>query len=169
MKDTDWVPVGRIGRVFGVRGWVKVISFTDPVEEIFEYSPWRLQTAYETREFANVAVGHTKGSELTAKLATEHTREEARALTGATVLVKRTDFAALEAGEYYWVDLIGLRVVGRNGFAFGHVKNIMETGANDVLVVAGERERLVPFVLGDVVLDVDIAGGLIQVDWDEEF
>ena len=84
---------------------------------------------------------------------------------GADVAVHRRQLPAAEAGRYYWVDLIGLSVVNREGIALGTVIALMETGANDVLVVQGERERLIPFVLGRVVLDVDLEAGVIEVDW----
>ncbi len=93
-------------------------------------------------------------------------REQAATRVGCDIAVLREDLPDAEDGTYYWADLEGLRVVNRDGAELGKVAYLMETGANDVLVTAGERERLIPFVAGEVILDVDFAKGVITVDWE---
>jgi 16S rRNA processing protein RimM len=93
-------------------------------------------------------------------------RDQAAARVGCDIAVLREDLPAAEDGTFYWADLEGLRVVNRDGAELGKVAYLMETGANDVLVTAGERERLIPFVVDKVILDVDFAKGVILVDWE---
>ncbi len=130
--------------------------------------PWTLRhrgaeqvvEAVEGREQGKGLVGHWQALE---------TRDHAEALVGAEIWVSRDALPPAKAGEYYWVDLEGLRVVGVDGFQFGRISYLFSTGSNDVMSVIGERERLIPFLRGDVVKHVDIDAGLIQVDWDPEF
>jgi 16S rRNA processing protein RimM len=104
-----------------------------------------------------------------AKLATVNDRDEARVLVGADIAVDRCQLPALAKDEYYWNDLVGFDVVTQNGASLGRVTGLMETGANDVLVVSGDRERLVPFIRNRVVLEVDAEARRIEVDWDPDF
>jgi 16S rRNA processing protein RimM len=96
-------------------------------------------------------------------------RDAAEALAGAEVWVPRSALPKPKPGEYYWVDLEGLRVVNREGIELGKVSYLFETGANDVMVVAGERDRLIPFLTDQFILDVDFEAGLVTVDWDADF
>jgi 16S rRNA processing protein RimM len=162
------VTMGRVSGVYGVRGWLRVHSDCEPAEGLLDYSPWQLRTAGGWRSHA-LESGRVHGSGLVAKLATVDDRDQARGLVGADIAVDRNQLPALAVDEYYWTDLIGLEVVTRTGESLGRVTAIMETGANDVLVVSGERERLVPFIRGRVVLGVDAGAGRIEVDWDPEF
>ena len=157
--------VGRIGGLHGVRGGVKVVSYTEPREQLLQLSPWHLRRPDGVEASLTVVSGSAEGKRLVARLKGVADRDDARAWLGADVAVHRRQLPAAEAGRYYWVDLIGLSVVNREGIALGTVIALMETGANDVLVVQGERERLIPFVLGRVVLDVDLEAGVIEVDW----
>ena len=113
--------------------------------------------------------GRRHGKGLVAMLEGWENREAGRSLLGVQIAVDRSQLPALAPGEYYWADLIGLRVVNRNAVELGRVDSLMETGSNDVLVVRDDRERLIPYVPGDVVLDIDLASGLIRVDWDPDF
>lgn len=96
-------------------------------------------------------------------------RDQAMALAGLNVAVRRDQLAVLEQGEYYWSDLIGLKVFTRDGVDMGRVKALLETGAHDVLVVAGERERLIPYAPPEIVKRVDLDAARIVVDWDPDF
>lgn len=160
--------MGRIGAPFGVRGRVRVSSYTDPPEAIFGYSPWRVTKGASSALFRDIE-GRRQGSGLTAMLADDQTREGVADLRGAEIAVARSSLPGLVDGEHYWVDLIGLEVVNQDGVCLGAVKSLMETGANDVLVVKGERERLIPYLPEQVIRDVDIDAGRIAVDWDPEF
>ncbi len=110
-----------------------------------------------------------QGKGLVAKLKGCDDRESARDLIGALIQVRRGDLAELEPGEFYWADLLGLKVETLSGTELGAVDNLLETGANDVLVVRGDRERLIPFLQGQVVHDVDLDKQRIRVDWDPDF
>jgi 16S rRNA processing protein RimM len=162
------VTMGRLSGAFGVRGWLKVRSDCEPVEQLLEYSPWQIETS--TGWCSHVLVeGKAHGSGLIAKLADIDDREQARQLAGADIAVDRSLLPALAEGEYYWNDLIGLGVVTRDGQELGQVSGLMQTGTNDVLVVSGERERLIPFIREQVVLAVDAEARRIEVDWDPDF
>lgn len=162
------VNVGRVSGVYGVRGWVRVRSDCEPMEQLLAYSPWQLGSGGGWRAYV-LETGRAHGPGLVAKLASVDDREQAKALVGADIAVERGQLPALTDDEYYWNDLVGLGVVTRDGRELGRVTGLMETGANDVLVVGGERERLIPYIPGQVVLRVDTRAGRIEVDWDPEF
>jgi len=158
------VVLGRITGVYGVRGWVRIFSDTEPRENILRYSPW-----YVDGEPRKVAEGRRHGKGLVARLQGCDDRDQAAALVGREIAIRRDQLPPPSADEFYWADLEGLRVVTLDGVALGEVSHLFATGANDVLVVRGERERLLPFVWGPVIADVDFGAGLIRVDWDPEF
>ncbi|WP_295887458.1 ribosome maturation factor RimM [uncultured Thiohalocapsa sp.] len=158
------IQLGRIGAPHGVRGWVRVFSDTEPPENIFAYQPWLVGDT-EMR----VVEGHRHGKVLIARLAGCDDRDAAAALTGLAVAVRRSQLPPPQPDELYWVDLEGLRVETTAGADLGQVSHLLPTGANDVMVVAGERERLLPFVWDEVVKDIDFERGRILVDWDPAF
>lgn len=160
--------MGRVSGAYGVRGWLRVRSDCEPAEQLLGYSPWQLKTACGWSSHA-LQAGRRHGSGLVAKLAAVDDRDQARALIGADIAVARNQLPLLADGEYYWNDLIGLGVVTRHGESLGRVTGLMPTGANDVLVVSGERERLIPFIPEQVVLTVDTEARRIEVDWDPDF
>lgn len=167
--------VGRISAVHGVKGWVKVYSHTDPMENIFDYQPWHL---LENGVWTPVKLTgkRRQGKGLVVGLDGIDDRDRAqRELVGREIAVAREQVPAAGECEYYWRDLIGLRVRLDDGRDLGRVTGLMETGANDVLVVRGDsdsldqRERLLPWAPGDVVLDVALDRGEMRVDWDPDF
>lgn len=160
--------VGRISGLFGVRGWVKVFSHTEPRERVLEYQPWLVEQAGTVREL-RVNDGRAHGKGVVALIDGFDTRDAAATLVGATIRIPRAQFAPLDEDEFYHADLEGLDVVTKEGHPLGQVDHLFETGANTVMVVRGERERLVPFTPGVAVLEVDLEGRLITVDWDPEF
>lgn len=162
------IVLGRVTGLFGVRGWVKVFSNTQPREGIVKYSPWQLRLGDEWRSFV-VADGQAQGKGVIARLEGVDDRDAAAALMGADIAIWREQLPPPEEGEIYWADLEGLAVETVEGRTLGKVSYLLETGANDVLVVQGERERLIPFVREQVVKEVDLQGGRIVVDWDPEF
>lgn len=162
---TQPVVLGRIAGLFGVRGWVKVYSYTEPREALLGYRHWLLSDNDGWREAA-VAEGRRHGKTIIARIEGYIEREQAAGLVGAEIAVPRKELPETEAGHYYWSDLEGLKVVHRDGTELGRVAHLLETGANDVMVVKGERERLIPFVMSDIVLDVDLEQGRIDVDWE---
>ena len=157
--------LGRIAGLFGVKGWVKVFSYTQPREAILEYDRWCIKQG-DTWQATRVAEGKRHGKSVIARLDGIEDRDAATDLIDCDIAIERDDMPATDDGRYYWSDLEGLKVVHRDGTELGHVAYLLETGANDVLVTGGERERLIPFVAEKVILDVDIAAGVITVDWE---
>lgn len=162
------VTLGRVLGPWGVKGWIKVLSFTDPLENIVDFPTWVLDLGGD-RQVVELEDGRAQGDQVVAKLASSPDREAAQALSGAQILVARASLAPCADGEYYWADLEGLRVVTQAGADLGVVERLFGTGSNDVMVVRGGRERLIPFIEEQVVKDVDLAAGHIVVDWDPEF
>lgn len=167
--------VGRIGAAHGIRGWVKVHSFTDPLENILDYQPWTLRGTEGERP-VKVTASRWQGKQLVVQLDGESDRTRAEAnYCGREVLVPASVLPVLPADEFYWRDLIGLRVQLVDGRDLGKVTSMMETGANDVLVVRGDSdsidrsERLLPWLPDKVVKQVDTDAGMMTVDWDPEF
>lgn len=169
--------VGQIVGVFGIKGWLKVKSFTEPADNVLHYAPWYLSLpqglkCFEVQGFAVRPQGAV------VKLKGVDDRDQALALGKASIQVERAQLVELAEGEYYWSQLIGLRVVSQFGGVeqdLGVVHSLLETGSNDVLVVRGDEisidqgERLIPYLPGQFVLAVSLELGNIRVDWDPEF
>lgn len=171
MNQNDASPVervllGHVASVHGVKGWVKIHSYTDPRDAIFDYQPWLLGDAESA---TTVLEGKTSGKYLLARLKGVSNREEAEALAGQKIAVARDSLPPLQDSEFYWADLVGLEVLNQDGSALGRIREMLATGANDVMVVSGERDRLIPFVMGLYVSQVDLDQGVVTVDWDAEF
>ena len=169
MENQDYIVVGRINGLHGVRGWVKVFSHTQPRKNILSYSTW-----YLLRDGQWVATelldGRPQGKGIVAKLKGFDDRDQSTALLTTEIGIRREQMSKAAANEYYWADLQGLKVINVEGIELGVVDQLMETGANDVLVLKdGDTERLIPFVLGQFVLDVALDQGVIKVDWDPDF
>jgi 16S rRNA processing protein RimM len=162
------IQLGRVVGVFGVNGELKLESHTEPRSAIFSYQPWLLRSAGGERELAGVR-GRDTGRNIVARFPGVDGRDQAQAMIGAEIWVRRAQLPPPAAGEYYWVDLEGLAVETTDGVALGHVSHMLATGANDVMVVAGERQRLLPFIIGQYVHSIDFAAGTIVVDWDPDF
>lgn len=163
------VLLGKVVGVHGIRGEVKLESYTEPRMQIFRYQPWQLGAATGPRIIAG-SRGRTQGKGIVATLPGIEDRDAAAALIGSEIRVSRSALPKAGPDEYYWTDLEGLEVVTVEGRALGAVSHLIATGANDVLVVKdAERERLIPFVPGQFVTAVDLEGGRITVDWDPEF
>lgn len=162
------VLMGRVVGVFGVRGWLKIESYSNPRDRLFRYRPWLMgregvlveATPLELREQGKAVVMHLQGCD---------SREQAELRLGEEIWVPRSALPPPGPDEYYWVDLEGLAVETVEGIALGRVSHMIATGANDVMVVQGDRERLIPFTLGHAVHEVDIEGGRVKVDWDPDF
>lgn len=168
-SNDDYIVVGRISGIYGVRGWVKVYSHTQPRESILNYSPLHLSMNGEWRAVA-LENGRTHGKGIVAKFEGCDDREAAAALMNTTVAIRREQLPQAAPGEYYWADLQGLSVHNLDGVELGKVSHLLETGANDVLLVKqGQTERLIPFVQGQFVTDIDLERGVMTVDWDPEF
>ncbi|MDT7524542.1 MULTISPECIES: ribosome maturation factor RimM [Idiomarinaceae] len=172
---SETVVLGQLGAVYGVKGWLKVQSYTDDAEAIFTYSPWQIviqgkQQTVTVEEWRR----HNKG--LIAKLAGIEDRDQAHLMTGADIIIPAEQLPELPADEFYWRDLIGMTVVNTDGYNMGVVDQIMATASNDVMVVKannndafGRTERLIPFIQSQYVQSVDKTAQRIIVDWPSDF
>jgi len=169
-SDTPGAPLvmGRIAAPYGVKGWVRVVTFTEAPENLLAYTPWYLQLE-DRWKAVELLDGHVHGKGLVVQLAGCDDRDAAAALRGTEVGIYRSQLPAPDDDEYYWSDLVGLQVFTTDDRLLGVVDHLIETGANDVLVIRGERESLVPFIRGQVILSVDLEAGVIRVDWDPDF
>jgi len=187
-----YIVVGLVQAHFGVKGWVKVISFTRPPREILTFESWSFVNADQSKKGLGVSnktqlgdsvddcdrsldllESRAQGKGLIARLSGIESRELAESLIGAAIVIHRDQFTQLDEGEYYWTDLVGLRVSNKTGHEFGTVDHLVETGANDVMVIrkiedSGQSmEVLIPWA-GQYVLDVDLESGDMLVDWDAD-
>ena len=168
------IRLGSINGSHGIRGWVRVFSHTDPMEAILDYSPWVLRKGREVKE-VTVSEGRLSGKRLIARLADVESRDIADALIGYEIHVAQEALLELERGNYYWFQLEGLAVRNREGTVFGRVDHMLETGANDVMVVKptessiDNQDRLIPYVMEEVVAEVNQEAGEVVVDWQVDY
>ena len=161
--------LGKVHGAFGVRGELKLESFTQPKPAILLYQPWILRDAQGRERELTGASGRETNKGLVAVFPDVADRDAADALRGTEVYVPRSKLPPPQAGEYYWVDLEGMRVVNQQGVDFGTISHLFSTGANDVLVTHGDRERMIPFLEPDYIQSIDFDAGLVTVDWDADF
>lgn len=151
-----------------MRGWVKVYAETRDRSEVLEFKRWYLRRA-DGWQALKVITGRVQSKGIIAQLEGVVGCDQARLLVGTEIAVRRADLPPAEPGTYYWDDLVGLKVVNLEGIEFGTVSHLFETGgANDVVVVQGERERLIPYTK-DAVKKVDLKARVLHVDWDADF
>lgn len=162
------IAVGRFGSPFGIKGWIKVISYTDPIEQILQYVPWYLDK--DPKKVLKNVKGQLHGKQLIVHLNDCHDRDQAKAYTNLEIYINREQLPSLSEEEYYWHDLLGLEVINQQNILFGKIKNIFATGSNDVLVVEDEngKERYLPYIEG-VIIKVDLQKKQLSVDWDADF
>jgi len=159
----ELICVGHILGAQGIKGWVRVFSNTSPRENIVNYGPWLLEQGEQLKS-VDVS-GRLQGKNVIARLDGIEDRNQAEALTGCRIMIEAAQLPGLEAGDYYWSELIGLKVETLQGEMLGTVSSMLETGADDVMVLSGDRERLIPFVIDDIVREVDLDAGRMVVDW----
>ena len=163
-----WVILGRVSGVFGVKGWLKVQSYTEPRDNIVGFGAWTLRMNGVDHAF-EVEDGHSHAGSVVAKLHGVDDREQAREWIGADIVVARERLPAIAEGELYWTDLEGLEVRTTTGIVLGKVDHLLATGGNDVLVLDSAPQRLIPFVVGAVVKEVNLESGHIVVDWSPDY
>lgn len=160
------ITVGRLVGVHGLKGWLKVFSHTRPRTAILDYSQWQVG---DPPQMMKLAEGRESGSRILVRLQGIDDRDAAAVWVDQPVRVAREQLPEAGPGEYYWTDLEGLSVTTVDGELLGQVQQLLETGAHDVLVVRGDRERLIPFVMEQVVRSVDLEAERIVVDWDASY
>lgn len=162
--------LGRVLGAFGIRGEAKLESWTQPRAAIFHYQPWIVRDPQGRERELSGVLGRESGRFLMATLPGVTDRDVVEAMRGSEIHVPRSALPPPRPGEYYWVDLEGLRVVTVDGIGLGTVSHVFATGANDVLVTRDdERERMIPFVQPQYVTSVDFEAGVVTVDWDADF
>jgi 16S rRNA processing protein RimM len=159
--------IGSFGKTFGVRGWLKVNSFTHPKRNILDFGSWLIKKGDFWREIIPED-SCARSKDIIAKLPGCNSPEEARCFTNIKIAVWQNQLPKLRSDEYYWRDLIGLRVFNLQNIDFGFVKDLISTGANDVLVVLGDRKRLIPY-LSSVIIKVDLEEKKIMLDWQQDW
>lgn len=168
MRENNKVIMGQLARPYGVHGWIKVVSFTDPIENLLLYKSWQIQHRGNW-QLMTVQSGKLHGQFLVVKLEGLDNPEAAKHYTNDRIAVEREALAPLKKGDYYWCDLIGLRVVTTDHLELGTVTSLLATGSNDVLVVKDkDRERLIPY-LSSVVRSVNLEEKIILVEWEADF
>jgi len=166
--EHDLITVGKIASPYGVRGWMHVYSYTDPISNILNYIPWLIGKDEQWQKY-EIEQGRPHGKGIVVRLPSFSDRDQAAMLTGALIAVRKSQLPPPEKDEFYWFDLVGLQAVTLQGHILGVVDSILETGANDVLVIKGEREHLVPYVKKQFIKEVNLNKGVIIVDWDPDF
>lgn len=172
-KDEPVVLVGRVAGPYGIKGWIKVTSSTQPLENILDYAPWQLRNASSgaiVRQ-VDVAEGKRHGKGLVVRLTNVADRDEASALQGLDIAIPRSRLPEIDDGGYYWADLEGLRVETAAGRQLGVIDHMLAAGAADVMAIlpeqgGGQKMLFIPFIRDEVILAVDLDAGVIQVDWD---
>ena len=174
MSQPDYILLGEISGVSGLKGWVKVFSHTNPRIQITEYSQWYLKRKSEDWSPVKLLDGRAQGKNIVVLLDGVSSRNQAEAMIGTKIAIRSDQLQKLEKDEFCWKDLIGISVETTKGFQLGKLDWIFNSGSNDVLIVkdkdAGEiQERMIPFLLDDVVISIDLDKALMVVDWDPEF
>jgi 16S rRNA processing protein RimM len=172
---SDTLVVGKIGAPYGVKGWVKIISHTHDLDGIFAYKPWLVMQSGESKEIV-VDQWRTHNKGLVAKLIGVETRDDAESVKNLEISIKASLLPPLEGDEFYWRELVGMQVLTESGYNLGVVKELFETGANDVMLIKanindafGQKERMVPYLLDQVVKQVNREAKTIEVVWDPAF
>jgi 16S rRNA processing protein RimM len=169
LSEETLLHVGKISGVFGIKGWVKVFSFTGYREDILQYSPWLLKKNATTKA-VEIVTGQLQNQLVVAQIKGVDDRNAAEALMGWEIFIEKSQLPAPKQNEYYWSDLIGLQVENTEGVVLGVIDNLLETGANDVIIVQGEdRQHAIPFLQPQIVLEVNLAARKMRVDWDADF
>lgn len=167
-STTDWVIIGRFGRPHGIKGFITILSFTEPRENLLYYTDWH---ANINKQWQPVKFQHLECNQklILAQVVGYQEREQVACLTNVDIAVKRSQLPKLPIGEYYWDQLIGMRVVTQQNEQLGTVTDIMATGSNDVLIVTGNRRHLIPYLLGQSIIKINDDLSEIVVDWDADF
>lgn len=174
-EQNERIVVGKLGSTYGIRGWLKIFSYTDNAESIFDYVPWYLNQKGKWVEY-KVESWKRHGQGYVCKLEGLDVREDAQLLTNFEIAIDPASLPELSEDEFYWRELFGMQVFTTKGYNLGEVTDLLETGSNDVLVVKanlkdafGQKERLIPYLEEQVIKKVDREARRIEVDWDPGF
>ena len=174
-QNAEEILIGKVGRPYGIKGWIKIISYTNDIEDIFKYSPWLVRQSNHTVEYSvQEWKKHNKGLVCRLKDVTE--REIAEKLTNSKIFIKALQLDDLQDNEYYWRDLIGCQVFNLDNYNMGTVTSLIETGSSDVLEIQANAndafqisQRLIPMVMETFIIKIDKQEKTIIVDWSPNF
>ena len=167
MSESEKFIMARISGPYGVKGWIKIQPFTIDINHLLNKKEWLIGDEKSSISYP-IEISKIHGNSIIAKLINIDDRDAAFGLRNKTILIPKQELPALEKGEYYWNDLMGHAVINQKKEHLGVVQTFLETGANDVLVVKGDKEHLIPFI-PHVILNVDMGKKEIEVDWDKDF
>ena len=163
MNPDSRILIGKVSGCFGVKGWLKIFSYSDPRENITTYKSWlvgdKLFDSVESKK---------NGKLIVAKLEGINDKETAQTLIGQKIEILQSQLRQLDTNQFYWKDLIGLSVTNKQGVDLGIIKNMLETGSNDVIIIKGDRERLIPYITDKTIIKVDLSNKTMLVDWHED-
>lgn len=179
----DLITLGKVQGIFGLNGALKIYSWTSPKENIFKYKSWQLDfseaknsaESNQTPKQYKLCEGRQHKKGLIAFLEGISTATDAQQMIGAYIKILKSELPILAENEYYWSDLIGLKVFNLDGYLLGKVKELIETGANDCLIVApcsnsfDVKERVLPYLSPEFIKKIDLDAGSIEIDWDKDF
>ena len=168
VKDDSWLKLGKVSGVFGIKGWLKIYANTEDKKNILSYQPWYIEKN-KTLQVVKLAAGKPHGKTIVALFDGVNDRNEAETWVGCDIYMRPEQLPKLKGKQFYWSDLIGLNVVNINNEPYGVIDHMIETGANDIVYVKGEVDRLIPFVMDDVIKTVDVEAGQMIVDWDPAY
>jgi 16S rRNA processing protein RimM len=159
--------IGQINGLFGVQGWVKLFSYAHPRKNILSYQPWHIKVdgVWTTLD---IVKGREQGKTIVAQLKDVVDREDSRRYIGVELYIEKSQLPQLAQGEYYWDELTGLEVINNQGIILGTISYLVDTGANNVMVVNGKKEHWVPYI-EPFLISIDMDKRQILVDWDEDF
>lgn len=160
------IVVGKIGSTYGVKGWLKIHSYTEYGPDITNYQPWYISNQSGGWDTFKIEDSNAQDHQILAKFSGIDTPEQAKVYAGRTIAITRSQLPQLPTNEFYWSDLEGLEVIDTNGQSLGIVQYVMATGANDVLVVKGTKEHAIPYLKDTVIKKVDLTKKQIIVDWE---
>jgi 16S rRNA processing protein RimM len=162
--DTEYVVIGKIGAPYGIKGWLKITSFTESIPAILDFDPWYLEDSHSWKRI-KIVDGRPHGKGIVVKFTGYDTPEAARLLTGKSIAINRSQLPKLKQEEYYWSELEGLTVINQRNEVLGKISYLMATGSNDVLVIKGEKEHAIPY-LPEVITHIDLNEKVMHVNWD---
>ena len=169
MEDDKKIYLGKITGVHGIKGWLKIQSFSSPPENILNYPSWIIYNQGE-EDFYSIEQGRKQNNKIVVKLEKIDDRNTAESLINSKILILRSDLPKLSNENYYWSDLVGLSVLNSEEKVIGKIESLIETGANDVMVIITLKDEriLIPFVMHEIIKEVSVEQNYIKIDWSIE-
>ena len=169
MEDDKKIYLGKITGVHGIKGWLKIQSFSSPPENILNYPSWIINNQGE-EDFYSIEQGRKQNNKIVVKLEKIDDRNTAESLINSKIQIQRSDLPKLSNENYYWSDLVGLSVLNSEETVIGKIESLIETGANDVMVIITSKDEriLIPFVIHEIIKEVNLELNYIKIDWSIE-